>query len=73
MTDGVPDRSGSVIANATTRGTGDDTAAWPRLEAHHRTSRDDVFAYLRSLLGDRSTAEDVTELAFERVPAPAVV
>jgi RNA polymerase sigma-70 factor, ECF subfamily len=32
----------------------------------YRTSRDDVFAYVCTLLGDRAGAEDVTALAFER-------
>ncbi|MGH2877133.1 MAG: RNA polymerase sigma factor, partial [Solirubrobacteraceae bacterium] len=32
----------------------------------YRTSRDDVFAYVCTLLRDRAAAEDVTALAFER-------
>jgi RNA polymerase sigma factor (sigma-70 family) len=35
-------------------------------EALYRTARDDVFAYVATLLQDRSAAEDVTSLAFER-------
>jgi RNA polymerase sigma-70 factor, ECF subfamily len=35
-------------------------------EALYRTARDDVFAYVATLLQDRSAAEDVTALAFER-------
>jgi RNA polymerase sigma-70 factor (ECF subfamily) len=35
-------------------------------EALYRSSRDDVFAYARGLLRDRSAAEDVTAQAFER-------
>ena len=35
-------------------------------DALYRAARDDVFAYVASLLGDRSAAEDVTALAFER-------
>ncbi len=35
-------------------------------EALYRSSRDDVFAYAATLLRDRSAAEDVTALAFER-------
>jgi RNA polymerase sigma factor (sigma-70 family) len=35
-------------------------------EALYRGARDDVFAYVATLLGDRSAAEDVTALAFER-------
>jgi RNA polymerase sigma factor (sigma-70 family) len=38
-------------------------AAFERL---YRDSRDDVFAYVTSLVRDRSAAEDVTALAFER-------
>jgi RNA polymerase sigma factor (sigma-70 family) len=37
-----------------------------RFEALYRSSRDDVFAYVTTLLGDRAAAEDVTALAFER-------
>jgi len=36
------------------------------LEALYRSSRDDVYAYVASLLRDRAAAEDVTALAFER-------
>lgn len=32
----------------------------------YRASRDDVFAYVASLLGDRAAAEEVTAAAFER-------
>src|SRR5215212_3846924 len=35
-------------------------------EALYREARDDVFAYVATLLGDRSAAEDVTAGAFER-------
>ena len=35
-------------------------------EALYRASRDDVYAYAAGLLRDRSAAEDVTALAFER-------
>ncbi len=37
-----------------------------RLEHLYRTSRDDLYGYIATLLGDRSLAEDVTALAFER-------
>jgi RNA polymerase sigma factor (sigma-70 family) len=37
-----------------------------RFEALYRSSRDDVYAYVTTLLGDRAAAEDVTALAFER-------
>jgi RNA polymerase sigma factor (sigma-70 family) len=35
-------------------------------DALYRAARDDVFAYVATLLRDRATAEDVTALAFER-------
>ena len=35
-------------------------------EELYRASRDDVYAYVATLLRDRSAAEDVTALAFER-------
>lgn len=41
-------------------------SAWERFEELYRTSRDDVYAYVATLLGDRASAEDVTALAFER-------
>jgi RNA polymerase sigma-70 factor (ECF subfamily) len=41
-------------------------SSWQRFEALYRTSRDDVYAYVTTLLRDRSLAEDVTALAFER-------
>jgi RNA polymerase sigma factor (sigma-70 family) len=39
---------------------------WARFEALYRSSRDDVYAYVATLLRDPSAAEDVTALAFER-------
>src|ERR1700692_995439 len=42
-----------------------DTAG-PRFEALYRSCAQDVFAYVFSLLRDRSAAEDVTAAAFER-------
>jgi RNA polymerase sigma-70 factor, ECF subfamily len=36
------------------------------LEALYRSARDDVFAYVATLLHDRAAAEDVTAQAFER-------
>ena len=35
-------------------------------EALYRSARDDVYAYVATLLTDRAAAEDVTALAFER-------
>jgi RNA polymerase sigma factor (sigma-70 family) len=40
--------------------------AWGRFETLYRSSRDDVYAYVATLLHDRVAAEDVTALAFER-------
>jgi RNA polymerase sigma-70 factor (ECF subfamily) len=40
--------------------------SWSRFEALYRSSRRDLYAYVRSLLGDAASAEDVTALAFER-------
>jgi RNA polymerase sigma factor (sigma-70 family) len=41
-------------------------SAWERFESLYRSSRDDVYAYVATLLRDRAAAEDVTALAFER-------
>jgi len=40
--------------------------AWERFESLYRSSRDDVYAYVMTLLRDPGAAEDVTALAFER-------
>jgi RNA polymerase sigma-70 factor (ECF subfamily) len=40
--------------------------SWERFELLYRSSRDDIFAYVATLLNDRAAAEDVTALAFER-------
>jgi RNA polymerase sigma-70 factor (ECF subfamily) len=47
-------------------GTASPASSWERFEALYRSSRDDVFAYVSTLLHDRQAAEDVTALAFER-------
>lgn len=41
-------------------------SSWERFEALYRSSRDDLFAYVATLLRDRATAEDITAQAFER-------
>jgi RNA polymerase sigma factor (sigma-70 family) len=41
-------------------------SAWERFEALYRASRQDVYAYVATLLRDAAAAEDVTALAFER-------
>lgn len=38
----------------------------PAFESLYRSSRDDVYAYVATLLRDRAAAEDVTSIAFER-------
>jgi RNA polymerase sigma-70 factor (ECF subfamily) len=40
--------------------------SWERFESLYRSSRDDVYAYVMTLLRDQAAAEDVTALAFER-------
>ena len=40
--------------------------SWERFEALYRSSRDDVYAYVATLLREPAAAEDVTALAFER-------
>ena len=41
-------------------------STWERFELLYRSSRDDVYAYVATLLRDPAAAEDVTALAFER-------
>jgi DNA-directed RNA polymerase specialized sigma24 family protein len=43
-----------------------ESGAWERFEDLYRSSRDDVYAYVVTLLRDRAAAEDVTAIAFER-------
>jgi len=51
---------------ATSRDALEAPTSWERFEALYRSSRDDVYAYVATLLRDRAAAEDVTALAFER-------
>lgn len=44
----------------------DGRSAWERFEALYRSCRDDLYAYLVTLLHDPAAAEDVTALTFER-------
>lgn len=61
-----PKRSTGVIGtDPLDRGT-EAQSSWERFEALYRTSRDDVYGYVATLLHDRAAAEDVTALAFER-------
>jgi RNA polymerase sigma-70 factor, ECF subfamily len=55
-----------VIGTTTAPDSGIEPTGWQRFEALYRASRDDVFAYVATLLRDQAAAEDVTELAFER-------
>lgn len=58
-----------VIETQAHLGTGSaDTAegSWQRFEALYRSSRDDLYAYVRTLVRDESAAEDITAQAFER-------
>jgi RNA polymerase sigma-70 factor (ECF subfamily) len=43
-----------------------ETGSWERLEDLYRACRDDVYAYVFTLVRERAAAEDVTALAFER-------
>jgi RNA polymerase sigma factor (sigma-70 family) len=55
-----------VVDTQTVRSTAKSADTWARLEELYRSSRDDVYAYVMTLLRDRMAAEDVTALAFER-------
>jgi RNA polymerase sigma-70 factor (ECF subfamily) len=66
VTDPEQRRSTHVIETLSPPGMADGQSAWERFEALYRTCRDDLYAYLMTLLRDRAAAEDVTELAFER-------
>src|SRR5438270_8904535 len=41
-------------------------SAWERFEALYRSTRNDLYAYVMTLLRDKAAAEDVTAIAFER-------
>jgi RNA polymerase sigma factor (sigma-70 family) len=72
VTNGARARSEGVIETQAHPGPGEkgrrvpSKNAWERFELLYRSSRDDVFAYVYTLLGDRAAAEDVTAVAFER-------
>jgi RNA polymerase sigma-70 factor (ECF subfamily) len=59
-------RSEGVIGTATATVAQPTDSTWERFEALYRSSRDDVYAYVATLLRDGAAAEDVTALAFER-------
>ena len=66
MTDRVDVRSADVIDVLPATSTEAPGSSWERFEALYRWSRDDVYAYVMTLVRDRAAAEDVTALAFER-------
>ncbi|HEX3615090.1 MAG TPA: sigma-70 family RNA polymerase sigma factor [Solirubrobacteraceae bacterium] len=49
-----------------TRPSETESDSWERFEVLYRSSRDDLYAYVLTLLRDRAAAEDVTAVAFER-------
>ena len=59
-------RSGPVSETLTAPEAEELPTSWNRFEALYRASRDDIYAYVATLLHDRVAAEDVTALAFER-------
>jgi RNA polymerase sigma-70 factor (ECF subfamily) len=59
-------RSEGVIETLKAPGAPVAQTPWERFEALYRSSRDDVYAYVATLLRDRAAAEDVTALTFER-------
>lgn len=59
-------RSEGVIETPSAAGEELGGPAWGRLEALYRSSRDDIYAYVCTLLRDRTAAEDVTAQTFER-------
>jgi RNA polymerase sigma-70 factor (ECF subfamily) len=59
-------RSEGVIEAIPAEHAGSAAGGWERFEALYRSSRDDVYAYVATLLRDPAAAEDVTALTFER-------
>ena len=66
MIDPVLRRSVGVTSTLTVPLTAPRSGRALDFEALYRASRDDVFAYVATLLHDRGAAEDVTALAFEK-------
>lgn len=64
MTDPRRARSTGVIESRSAPGSAE--SSWERFESLYRSSRDDLYAYVATLLRDPAAAEDVTALAFER-------
>lgn len=59
-------RSEDVIALRTSPGRVEPEGSWERFETLYRSCRDDLYAYVATLLRDPTAAEDVIALAFER-------
>jgi RNA polymerase sigma factor (sigma-70 family) len=64
--DRQPRRSVGVTSTLTLSRTASSARPALDFEALYRAARDDVFAYVATLLRDRAAAEDVTAHAFER-------
>jgi RNA polymerase sigma-70 factor (ECF subfamily) len=60
------ERSSGVIETLPSGRIAEGQSTWERFEALYRSSRDDLYRYLVTLLRDPAAAEDVTALAFER-------
>ena len=59
-------RSSGVSETLTAPASGTRDSSWERFESLYRSSRDDIYAYVSTLLRDPAAAEDITALAFER-------
>jgi RNA polymerase sigma-70 factor, ECF subfamily len=64
--DSLQHRSDDVNASVTAPPEQLTPSSWERFEALYRSSRDDVYSYVATLLRDRAAAEDITAQAFER-------
>jgi len=64
--DGRARRSRGVTSTVIAPRTPSSSRAVLDFDALYRASRDDVYAYVATLVGDRAAAEDVTAQAFER-------
>jgi RNA polymerase sigma factor (sigma-70 family) len=61
-----PLRRSEGVRATTTMNHSEESESWERLERLYRSSRDDVYSYVLTLLRDAAAAEDVTALTFER-------
>jgi RNA polymerase sigma factor (sigma-70 family) len=66
VTDPDPARSSGVTSTMSVALQASPATAALNFDALYRAARDDVFAYVATLLRDAAAAEDVTALAFER-------